>query len=232
MIVPLFLMGIWLAFKRYWKIGLANCLIAALLWLISIEPVSDYLFRGLESGLEINQAANGDVIILLGGGIYDNAPDLSGVGSPTGEMLLRIVTAARLQKVLNLPIIAASGKPDKHRKAEGPIVRRFLVDIGVPLEKVILEEKSRDTIENARQSKAICDRRGYKKAIVVTSAYHMKRAVISFEKAGLEIQPMPAGFRTGEAIKYSWKDYLPGNYSDTMLALKEYLGAIFYKIAY
>ena len=61
-------------------------------------------------------------------------------------------------------------------------MKRFLTDLGVPDPMIIVEDKSRDTIENARYARQICERRGFVRPILVTSAYHLKRSVLSFSK--------------------------------------------------
>jgi uncharacterized SAM-binding protein YcdF (DUF218 family) len=189
---------------------------------------------GLENDLHIPANTSGDVIILLGGGVYDKAPDLSGIGAPSEEMLGRVVTAVRLQKRMNVAVIISGGAVFQGRQAEAPIVKRFLIDLGVPANKVIIEDKSRDTIENAKYTKEICERYNFKKPLVVTSAYHMRRAVISFEKAGMKVTPFPAYFKTWKNKKYGWEDYLPdaSDIKKSYMALHEYLGILLYKFAY
>jgi len=179
----------WLFATRKWKPGFVALFIGGLMWGISITPVSDALHRGLESGLIIPDNPQGDVIVLLGAGVYDRVPDISGVGAPTETMAARILTAVRLQKKLNIPIIVSGGKIYEHRSAEAPIVRRFLVDLGVPDSKIIVEDRSRDTIENAKFTQEICARSGYNTPILLTSAYHMKRALLSFKKTGIKVLP-------------------------------------------
>ncbi|MBU2591679.1 MAG: YdcF family protein [Nitrospinae bacterium] len=220
-----------LFYKKRWKAGLFNLLMGILMWLISISPASDMMLRGLESNFKIPANPRGDVIILLGGGVYDGAPDLSGIGAPSEEMSGRIITAVRLQKRLDIPIIVSGGIVFKGR-AEAVVVKRFLIDLGVPPSKIIAEEKSRDTIENAKYTMEICRKRNYKRPILVTSAYHMKRSIMSFEKVGADVLPLPANFRTWENKRYGWDDYLPRGFDGTATALREYLGFIFYRLAY
>jgi len=233
-VIFLIFSGGWFLFKKNWKPGITTILVGCVMWLLSISPVSDAMLRGLESEFDIPKNPQGDVIILLGAGVYDQALDLSGVGAPSETMFVRIVTAVRLQKKLNIPIIVSGGKIFEHRTAEAPIVRRFLVDLGVPASEVIMEDKSRDTYENAKFVREICGTRGYKNPILVTSAYHMKRSIMSFEKVRLKITPFPADFRTWENKQYGWKDYLPlyANFRNVSVALKQYLGLVFYEFAY
>jgi uncharacterized SAM-binding protein YcdF (DUF218 family) len=202
------------------------------MWAFSISPVADAMLRGLEYSFQIPDNPQGDVIVLLGGGVYDKVPDLSGVGAPTEDMIGRLVTAVRLQKKINIPIIVSGGAVFKGRKAEAPIVKRFLIDLGVPDKKIIIEDKSRDTIENARYTAEICKRLGYKKPILVTSAYHMKRSVMSFKKVNMDVIPFPSNFKTWKSRKYGWEDYLPRSLGNSSAAINEYMGFLFYKIAY
>lgn len=233
-VVILLFSGLWFLFKKNWKAGVINCLLCISIWTFSISPAADAMLRGLESGFKIPEAPNGDVIILLGGGVYDNAPDMTGIGATSEEMSARLVTAVRLQKRLNIPIIISGGKVYKHKDSEAPIVKRLLIDLGVPEKKVIIEDKSRDTIENAKYTKEICKKYGFKKPILVTSAYHIRRSVMSFEKVDMDVIPFPANFKTWKNKKYDWVDYLPqaDEIENSYRALHEYIGLLFYKFAY
>ena len=191
-IIFLICFGAWYLFKKCCKVGIATLVIGCLMWLLSITPISDPMLRGLESNIHFTRNPKGDVIILLGGGVYDKAPDLTGIGVPYQSVQAGIVTAVRLQKRLNVPIIVSGGKVYEHTSAaEAPIIKRFLVDLGVSGTQIILEEKSRDTFENAKYTKKICEKLGFKSPILITSAYHMKRSVLSFKKAGMEVIRFP-----------------------------------------
>lgn len=230
-ILSLIVSGVWLLFKKR-KTGIANIIIGCLIWVFSISPVHNALYRGLESSFYVPRTIEGDVIVLLGGGVYDNVADLTGIGAPSEEMFGRIVTAVRLQKRLNVPIIVSSGKVFEHTSAGAPIVKRFLFDLGVPADDIIVEDRSRDTFENATYTREICLSRGFKNPIVVTSASHLKRSVMIFEKVGLEVLPVPALFRSWRERQYGWDDYLPGTLRHAENAIHEYLGLAFYRFAY
>jgi len=231
-IVLLILLSLSLLFKKQWRTGLITFIIAGSMWLLSIAPVTDRMLRGLEEGFSIPEHPQGDVIILLGGGINEGVADLSGVGAPSDESLSRIVTAVRLQRSLNLPVIVSAGQALREKKAEAPIVKRYLVDLGVPEAKIIIEAKSGNTYENAKYSKDICEKMGYQHPILVTSAYHMRRALASFEKMGLKVLSHPAGFITRANRKYLWVDYLPGEFKAATIAIHEYVGLLFYRLIY
>jgi uncharacterized SAM-binding protein YcdF (DUF218 family) len=168
----------------------------------------------------------------MGGAIQEGSPDMTGTGVPAEGSWNRLVTAARLQKRLNTPIILSGGRVYEDNEAMGPVVKRMLVDLGVPERQILLEGDSRDTIENALFSKAMCEEKGFERPIVVTSAAHMKRTLLSFEKVGMEVLPFPCGFITWSGKTYGWPDYLPGNYAALSTALHEYLGLLLYRYAY
>lgn len=231
-VVLLLATAVWFLTKRQVKAMGANLVLAGLIWLASTAPVANEMFRGLESDLELPHNPGGDVIILLGGGVYDGVPDMSGRGTPSDSAMHRVVTAARLYRRLSVPVIVSGGKVFAHTDAEALVLKRFLEDLGVPSEKIILEQGSRDTIENARYTKPICQAFGFERPLLVTSAYHMKRAVVSFKKVGMTVMPFPAGFRSLPGRRYGWADILPGSLNGFAVAAKEYLGLFFYKWVY
>jgi len=210
------------------KAGILNILIGISLWLLSIGPVSDTLMKGLENDLTMPANPLGDVIILLGGGVYDGVMDLTGAGAPSEDTLARIVTVARLQKRLRVPVIVSGGAVFPWRKTEALVDRRFLMDLGVPGDKILVDNKSRDTLENARYVKEICEKRRFRYPILITSAYHMKRALLSFREFNMDATPVPSNFKTWDR-KYGWADYLPGDLRISMIACREYVGLLYHK---
>ncbi len=230
----LLLSGIWFLYRRNRIAGIINCILGTLLWLSSILPVSDIMLRGLESGLGIPEDIRGDVIVLLAGGVYDDVPDMSGLGAPSEDTLARIITAVRLQKKLGVPVIISGGAVFEGKSTEASVIKRFLVDLGVPEGMILVEDKSRDTIENAKYTAQICKAIGCKEPLLVTSAYHIKRSLISFEKTGMKVTPFPAQFKTSKTRRYLWYDFLPSakHLKNTYIALHEYVGLVFYRFAY
>ncbi len=224
--------GFWQLFRHRRLWGLFTLVVGLLLWGLSLAPVASYLIKGLERDLTIPARLQGDVIILLGGGASDDTRDLTGTGAPSDEMMARLVTAVRLQRRTGLPIIVSGGAPGVTDTPEAVIAKRFLLDLGVPQGKVIMEERSRDTGENARYSAEICSRKGYKHPLLVTSAYHMKRSLLLFRRSGLTVTPLPAAFRYGGRHEITPYTLLPSvnNLSDSAAALHERLGLLFYRL--
>lgn len=219
--------------RKRWEPGLLAFLFAAALYTLSIDTVADRLLGGLEARYAIPAEPEGDVIVLLGGGVYGGAHDLTGIGFPSEEMLPRIVTAVRLQRRLGVPVVVSGGKVFDHSAAEAPVVGRVLADLGVPPGKIVLEGRSRDTSENARYTKGVLDAMGGRRPLLVTSAFHMRRSVLAFGKAGVPVTPIPSGFRTWTGKPTGWTDYMPSAAAllRSTISLREYLALAWIGIA-
>jgi len=222
--------GVRYLFQKKIRTGIWLVLFGCCMWLMAIAPVSDVFHRALEKDVVIPKEIKGDVLILLGGGANDQASDLTGIGFPAGETLARLITTVRLHHQLHIPIIVSGGQVYSNINSEAQIMRRLLVDLGVSAERIIVEDQSRDTFENALYSIRICKKNNYEAPILVTSAFHLKRAVMNFKKAGMEVVPFPAAYKTWQNRTYGWHDYLPESFDHTQAAIKEYLGLIYTRL--
>jgi uncharacterized SAM-binding protein YcdF (DUF218 family) len=73
-------------------------------------------------------------------------------------------------------------------------MRALAVSLGVPEAAIILEKKAGSTYQNARFVAALAEPRGWKRILLVSSPYHMRRALLTFSKQApeLEVLPIPA----------------------------------------
>ena len=119
-----------------------------------------------------------DAILLLG---YA----LDGQDRPTQELCLRVQAAARAYaQGLAKVIVASGGAAPGHAVSEATVMARLLEEAGVPGEAVVLEDQSQDTMENMRfSSKKLGGAKG-RRVLVVTSDYHLRRAVMTARRAG------------------------------------------------
>jgi uncharacterized SAM-binding protein YcdF (DUF218 family) len=230
-ILPILFVGMVLMFSRRRRLGWINLAVGLMLWALSTVPVATWLMRGLEAGFPIPENPSGDVIILLGGGITERVPDISGEARPAYSTLARIVTAVRLSKTLPVPIIVTGGRVHADNEiAEATVIKRFLTDLGVPANRIIEEDRARDTSENARLAAIICRQKGFSRPILLTAAYHLKRAMLAFEVAGMQPMPFPAYFIAAGGAPFSWRHLLPSANAlrNTTKALHEHLGYVYY----
>lgn len=126
------------------------------------------------------ESSGADVIILLGGGAISQVPDVDGVGALCASPANRLLTAVRLQKMLNVPILISGGQVYSDSGAEAEISARVLKSLGVPEDKIITETKSVNTSQNARYCVPILREKNFTKPLLVTSAFHMNRAMLNF----------------------------------------------------
>ena len=140
------------------------------------------------------ETSGADVIVLLGGGAISQVPDVDGVGALCASPANRLLTAVRLQKLLNVPIIISGGQVYSDSGAEAEISARILKTLGVPEDKIITETKSVNTSQNARYTATLMREKNFKKPLLVTSAFHMNRAMINFNLQRFKPTAYPTDF--------------------------------------
>jgi uncharacterized SAM-binding protein YcdF (DUF218 family) len=221
-----------IAFFAGKRLRILLVLLAMFTYAVSIGPVSEKLMAPLEreytqpTADEIKEC---DAYVVLGGGINTSAPTLDGRGMPEGDALFRVMAAYRLYLFSRKPIII-SGGDYLGRESEAEVTARLLVSLGAGKDDLLLESRSTDTYENARYTREICKRYGFRKVLLITSAYHMKRSMMLFRKFVGNVTPYPTGHKTPVGIDFL--HLLPDASSMvvTASALKEYMGILFYKI--
>ncbi len=129
------------------------------------------------------------------------------------------------------PILVSGGSLDEEGRgpACAPLMRDFLVQMGVPSSDVIVEDRSRTTWENAVESGKLLEARGLRKIVLVTDAAHLFRAVLCFRKQGLDVVGCGCRYRA-TAIPNEVAAYLPSPAGGRGLqaAWHEWLGTVWY----
>ena len=217
----------------------------ALLWLSSTRPVALTAARSLEwrtlPPVDQPFAPKGEVIVVLGGGTRTRTyPRQTSEISEAGD---RLLYAAWLYQQGAAPRILVSGGRlpllGPASVAEADTMTDLLMLMGVPASAIIREDRSRNTYENAVETKKILEQEGLRDIILVTSALHMPRSQAIFVKQGMTITPAPTDFRvTAEDWAYIMRpelgpqffNFLPqsGHLSLLTTALKEYFGIAVY----
>lgn len=227
-----------IVFWQKWWGRAAVALSLCLFWLLSCAPVRDMLIEPLEQqypaiALTLPHSEQ-TAIVLLGGGVYEKAPEYGGTDQLSPHALQRTVYAADLAIRSGLPVFASGGTPlSADTMPEGEVMRLWLLRLNVPMASVFAESSSNNTWENATRMKAILEEKKINRVVLVTSAWHMPRAAWCFAQQGFEVIPAPADYIGGRG-DYDLRSYLPhwGVLGDSGLALREYLGTIWYRIRY
>lgn len=166
------------------------------LFLLSVPAVATAL-AGLLERRPIQGSANlGDAqaIVILGGGSYQAAPEY-GADTVSGMTLERLRWGARLQRLSGLPIMVCGGKPFSTDSSEAAQMRAALIQDFQASVKW-MEERSLNTLENARNARQQLTAEKVDRIALVTHALHMRRARLAFEQAGFRVVEAPTGFST------------------------------------
>jgi uncharacterized SAM-binding protein YcdF (DUF218 family) len=203
---------------------------AMLMWAAATRPAAYMALAGLEYAYLPPAEVRADAVVVLSGGIREGAPETFGGAALSGPSLERASEAARVYRRYKLPLVVTGGSAFS-KEPEAAAIKKYLVSLGVPAGRILTEALARDTRENAVFSKKLCDEKGYKRIVLLTSAYHMRRSVWSFEHAGFkEIIPWPTAYNTSLKECRVWADYLPSSFEGLNKALHERLGLLFYRI--
>jgi uncharacterized SAM-binding protein YcdF (DUF218 family) len=157
-------------------------------WMFATPVVADALERAVEHypALDLDQPTGAQAIVILGGGgARDYAPEYRG---PTPEYVLleRLSYGAFVARHTGLPILV-TGAPREALTMQTSLTR----DFAMPARWV--ENRSRDTFENARYTAQMLKPQGIVRIILITSSTHLWRAVHEFQDAGFEVVPAPQG---------------------------------------
>ena len=201
-------------------------LLAALLYLFSTEWFAGWLVHPLETAYQPPVRPQGDVILMLGGGATADTPNLTGLGHLSGNAANRLLTTAQLARATSLPIIVSGGKVFNTTGSEGEIAARILTDLGIAKERISVDDQSLNTRQNIFYSQEIMRQKGYQQVILVTSAFHMPRAMAECRAAGVQAVAYPTDYQMSLKRDVEFYQFWPSAdaLSTTSLAIKEYIG--------
>ena len=195
----LVLLGLLLVALRRRVAGVLLALAGTVLaWALSTNAMALVLARELMPGVQAiqpQQLQPVQAIVILGGGVLASAPEY-GVAQPGPHTLVRLRYGAHLARHTGKPLAFAGGvgwaASGMDTEPEGTVARRVLQEEGLAPRWV--DDRSRDTAENAARMAELLGRDGIRSIALVTDATHMQRAVGAFRKAGLEVLPAPTNF--------------------------------------
>ena len=177
----------------------------------------------------VDQLPVADAIVVLGG--YTDAIDASADVIELGDAVDRLFHGMRLYRAGKAPWLILAGGAARGHTPEAQVMASLLTEFGISRDVMLLEDKSRNTYQNGVNAVAIMKKNGIKKILLVTSAYHMRRAQAVFEKLGIEVVPAATDYQVLEPDP-SILDWLPNAEAlvITTLGLKEYLGWWVYRV--
>jgi uncharacterized SAM-binding protein YcdF (DUF218 family) len=244
LLVLLMLAGFVLLCTRWARAGRHILIVSVGLFLVvGLMPVGNALTAALENRFPawVETAGPPDGIIILGG------PVRIGVSQAHGTVELdrsaeRFTTIPALAKRFpNARIVFTGGNGSLAENlagapSEAPFAVELLESFGIPRARILVEDRARNTAENARFTKALLNPKPGERWLLVTSAEHMPRSVGSFRKAGFPVDPYPVDWQTDGKPRPWWRWFIPtrgalrgwANLDD---AMKEWVGLLAYRLA-
>ena len=231
--LALLLLLLGLVRHRRWPIGLASLL----LWLFSTGLVSQMLWRLVERPWQRQSAAAApmaDAIVVLSGGRHaaPGADRISEWHDPD-----RFLAGVELYRAGRAPRLMFTGGQNPFQAGlapEGELYRREAAALGVPLAAISSTAPVRNTAEEATAIRTLL-LDSPARVLLVTSAFHMRRAQRLFERQGITVLPFPVDFQGraswgGSALRDPWM-WLPRSrgLDESSRALRELLGRVIYR---
>jgi uncharacterized SAM-binding protein YcdF (DUF218 family) len=192
-------LGLWLSSKKP-KLGKSLAVFStALLWIFSTPAFNVWLSHNLLTQYKPTTAqelkAQGvQAIVVLGGGVDTGQPD--GIQQLQATALDRLRHGIELSRMTGIPVMVTGGKgwaAKAGSENEAEISSRVAREV-FQFEIKWTESESRDTQENASNSKQFLAKQGINKIALVTHSWHMPRSLNAFQKLGFEVIPAPMGF--------------------------------------
>jgi uncharacterized SAM-binding protein YcdF (DUF218 family) len=178
------------------------------LLLFSFEPFANALDRALErrAARTYRPEVTYDAVILLGG-LVDRAEETDPPAyNDNVERLLVTYDLLRTGRARHAILSGGVIDPAVPSLVEANVLAHQLVDWGIASDRLAIEPNARNTRQNAVESKRIAGDRGWQTLLVVTSAFHMPRALGCFRAVGLAVDALPVDYRAYDPahVSGSW----------------------------
>ncbi|MEM6723945.1 MAG: YdcF family protein [Bacteroidota bacterium] len=172
-----------------------------------------------------------DVAVVLGGYIMPNSSvDMINFTQavPRLTMPLQLYNRGKIDKLL---LSGATGQIIGKKVNEAQLVRDFLIDLGIPENDILVEDRSRNTAENAQFSAQLLrDSFPDARIAVITSGYHIRRTRACFKKIGLDVLMLPTDMRTRTISWRLDRTLIPSSQALEVWdkLIKEWAGMVYY----
>lgn len=185
-------------------------------------------------GKPLSEAGYYDVGIVLGGMVEYNS-DVQNISiRRQGDRIFQALNLYHRGHVKKLLISGDSGHLTDRGLHEAKQFKDILISWGIPPEDILTEEVSKNTHENARETKKILDNYPeYKSFVIITSGIHMRRSIGCFEKQGMKCASFSTDLYSNQTGKYFWDQYLLPNVHNFVTwqkLFKEMIGYLVYDL--
>ena len=233
--LALFVAGIallWTPWQRSGRQLLA--VLAAVAIILAVLPIGTWMIVPLENRFPQIRDIPASVVgvITLGGAVNQFmtvARDQTALSGGV-ERLTEFVAIARRRPELRLVYTGGSGSLTRQDLKETLVARRLFSEIGFDPARVVYEDQSRNTHENAVMTHALIRPRPDETWILITSAMHMPRSVGVFRMAGWKVLPYPVDFKTDGIGGFRYFRGFGAGLGGLSTAIKEWVGLFAYRV--
>ena len=229
--------GLFLMLTRLRRTGWALACLGALgMFAGGLGPVANWLIMPLEERFPAFRDDGGPIagIAVLGGAVEAEESLARGQLqiNEAGERVIALADLARRYPAAKLVFSGGGSTLIVDEVAEAQGLSRFIGELGLSRERVLFEGRSRTTRENALYSRELVKPQPGERWLLVTSAWHMPRAIGCFREAGFAVTPYPVDYRTrgpGDAMRLF--PFVANGLRRLDLASKEWIGLFAYRLA-
>lgn len=233
-IVLIMIAGVALGGASWHRLG-RRLLIGGLVALVvlGLSPISDALIVPLENRFpRANLSRGGPItgVVILGGAEdarADPPRELAGLNE-AAERLTEAVALARRYPQARIVFSGGTAALATENAPESLAMGRLLEALGVPKERLLLEGKSRDTYENAVLTKRLVNPAPGERWLLITSGWHMPRAIGCFRKAGFPVEAWTVDYRTNGRVELWPNPSITVGLRQIDFVMKEYVGLVMY----
>jgi uncharacterized SAM-binding protein YcdF (DUF218 family) len=206
-----------------------------LLLLFGYSPAGNVLLLSLSDRFPAWQfdGHDPDGIIVLGGAIDSEASAARDALEldAAAERIVAMLELARRFPNARIVFSGGSGNLIDNSVPEAPIAGQLLDRFGIAPARVVLEDQSRTTYENAALVRRLVEPKPGERWLLVTSAFHMPRSIGTFRAAGFEVEAYPVDWRTRGWVEAAIPfDRLSAGLDRTDVAIHEWIGLIAYRL--
>ena len=219
----------------WWRTGIVG--VSSALFVLALSTWTSFgalIMHPLEDRFKRPDPAPSNVagIVVLGGG-FEGGVNLVRGGhelSSAGDRYVEAAILARRYPAARVVVTGGGGEGlALPGEADGDTAPRLLIALGVERERLVLENRSRNTYENAVFTREMVTPKPGETWLLVTSAFHMPRSMGLFRKAGFDVVPWPSDYRTYGIEHFGRaQDNFMDTIETTQVAIREWVGLVAY----
>jgi uncharacterized SAM-binding protein YcdF (DUF218 family) len=219
-----------LAFGRRWLAFALTSIAATIMFVTLFTSTGAWALQRLEAVYQRPELPQPLACMIVLGGAFDLEVTAGRGGMEMNQSADRFIEAARIARLrpeAKILISGGDGSFSGDYKSDAELAPAFFSAMGVDPARLLSEDASRNTSENVAFTKTVLAREGLSNCLLITSAYHMPRAVSLFDVQGVAVTPWPSDYRASGRVTLGLDFTQPTlNAQLTATALREWLAIL------